>query len=60
VDSFVTVDAAAVKWFWEKRFKASVLFRDLLRQAPRYHPIGASFDTSVYVEVEFGLGSVER
>jgi hypothetical protein len=57
VDPFVTIDAAAVKWFWEKRIKASVLFRDLLRQSPRYHPIGAAFDTSVFVEIEVGIGS---
>lgn len=60
VDPFVTIDAAAVKWLWEKRIKASVLFRDLLRQSPRYHPIGAAFDTSVFVEIEVGIGSPQR
>jgi hypothetical protein len=57
VDPFLTIDAAAVKWLWEKRIRASVLFRDLLRQSPRYHPIGAAFDTSVFVEIEVGVGS---
>lgn len=60
VDPFVTIDAAAVKWLWERRLKGSILFRDLLRQAPRYHPIGAAFDTSVFVEIEVGIGSQER
>jgi hypothetical protein len=60
VDDFVTVDAAVEKWFWSRRLRGSLLFKDLFNQSPQYHPIGASFALSAFVQVEMMLGSVER
>jgi len=60
VEDFVTLDAAAEKWFWSRRLRGSLLFKDLFNQSPRYHPIGASFGLSAFVQVEMMLGSAER
>ena len=56
IDGFVVLDAAVQKWFWHRRIRGSLLFTDLLNQSPRYHPIGASFDFSAFVQVEIILG----
>jgi outer membrane receptor for ferrienterochelin and colicin len=58
LDGFVTLDASLTKWFWQRRLKASVLVRNLTGTVPRYHPIGASFDTTVFVGLEFLVGSM--
>ncbi len=56
IDGFVCLDAAAQKWFWQRRIRGSLLFTDLLGQSPTYHPIGASFDFSLFVQLEIILG----
>jgi hypothetical protein len=60
VDDFLTLDAAAEKWFWSRRLRGSLLFKDLFNQSPRYHPIGAALGLSAFIQVELMLGSVER
>jgi hypothetical protein len=50
------LDAAAEKWFWQRRFRASLLFRNLLGQDERYHPIGAALDLRFYLRLELKLG----
>jgi hypothetical protein len=50
------LDAAAEKWFWQRRLRASLLFRNLLGQEERYHPIGAALDLRFYLRVELVLG----
>jgi hypothetical protein len=57
VDEYITLDAGAEKWFSRRRLRGSLLFRDLLNQSPNYHPIGASLGLSVFVQLEFMLGS---
>ena len=57
VDGFVTLDAAVEKWFSHRRFRGSLLVKDLLNQSPNYHPIGASLGLSVFVQLELVLGS---
>jgi len=50
------LDAAAEKWFWQRRLRASLLFRNLLGQEERYHPIGAALDLRFYLRLELTLG----
>jgi hypothetical protein len=57
VDSYWTIDAALAKRLWRDRLKASLLLRDIFRQKPRYHPIGAAFDTSLFIEIAVGAGA---
>ena len=53
-----TVKGAAVfdlqfkKWFWGRRLQASLLFRNIWDKDFRYHPVGASFDRSFYVQLK--------
>ncbi len=53
-----TVKGAAVfdlqfkKWFWGRRLQASLLFRNVWDKDFRYHPVGASFDRSFYVQLK--------
>ena len=56
VPSLWLLDAAAEKWFWQRRFRASLLFRNLLGQEERYHPIGAALDLRFYLRLELKLG----
>ena len=50
------LDAAAEKWFWQRRLRTSLLFRNLLGQEERYHPIGAALDLRFYLRLELTLG----
>ena len=50
------LDAALEKWFWQRRLRASLLFRNLLGQEERYHPVGAALDLRFYLRVELKLG----
>ena len=46
------VDLGFDKWFWRERIRGNILFRNALDQHIRFHPIGASFDLSVFVQIE--------
>lgn len=50
------LDAAFEKWFWHRRFRASLLFRNLLGQEERSHPVGAALDLRFYLRLELVLG----
>jgi hypothetical protein len=50
------LDAALEKWFWHRRFRTSLLFRNLLGQEERYHPVGAALDLRFYLRLELILG----
>ncbi|UCG52767.1 MAG: Plug domain-containing protein [Candidatus Latescibacterota bacterium] len=60
VDEFVTLDAAVEKCLWHDRGRGSLLFKNLLGDDARYHPVGASFDLSVFVQLELLLGSASE
>ncbi|MCH7859042.1 MAG: hypothetical protein IID14_05005 [Candidatus Marinimicrobia bacterium] len=45
------------KWFWHRRLIGRLLFRNIMNQNYQYHPIGASFDLSYFIQVEFLLDS---
>ena len=56
VPSVWLLDASAQKTLWHERLRLSLLFRNLLGQEERYHPIGAALDLRFYLRVEFLLG----
>lgn len=56
LDDIVTLDLALTKWFWHGRLKGHLAVRNLLGAAPLYHPIGASFDTTVFAGIELLVG----
>ncbi len=40
------------KWLWRRRLQASLLLRNVWDKNYRYHPIGASFDLSFYIQLK--------
>jgi hypothetical protein len=46
------LDLQFQKWFWRRRLQANLLFRNVLDSNYRYHPIGATFDLGVYIQVK--------
>ncbi len=49
------LDASVEKWLWRRRVRGSVLFRNLLNQRERYHPVGAALDLRFYARLEVNL-----
>lgn len=54
------LDASAQKRLWEERLRLSLLFRNLLGQEERRHPVGAALDLRFYLRMEFALGASLR
>lgn len=53
---FYSLDLAAQKWFWDNRFRAHLLCRNLLNQEIRYHPLGADFGLQLYLQFSMAIG----
>ncbi len=51
------VDLELQKWFWRRKIIGNLLLRNLSNSNYNYHPIGASFDLSMYIKVELVLDS---
>lgn len=51
------LDISVSKWFWQNRMRGSIAGRNLLNKRYSYHPIGAGFDLSLMVRMEFYLGT---
>ncbi len=49
------LDAALEKALWQRRLRLSLLFRNLLNQEERYHPVGAALDLRFYLRLELVL-----
>ncbi|MEM1041134.1 MAG: hypothetical protein AAGI91_00750 [Bacteroidota bacterium] len=49
------LDASLEKWLWQRRLRGSLLFRNLLNQEERYHPVGAALDLRFYLRLEVNL-----
>lgn len=47
------VNAAVKKTFWQKRFKVSLIFRNLLGEDLRYHPLSGINDFSFFLKLSF-------
>ena len=56
LDDILLLDLGFDNWFWRERLRGNILFRNVLDRTVRFHPIGAAFDLSVYVQVEFVVG----
>ncbi|MFN2564111.1 MAG: hypothetical protein ABR499_03780 [Gemmatimonadaceae bacterium] len=49
------LDVSAEKWFWRHHVRTQLLFRNLLNQSERYHPLGADFPLRVHFTVALAL-----
>ena len=52
INDIIRVDLAVRKYFWKRKLCADFIMRNLLNDELRYHPIGARFDLSYFVQVE--------
>ncbi len=48
-------DAVILKWFWEKRFKVNMTFKNIFSYENRYTPIGAHFDFCFFLQAELAI-----
>jgi len=46
------LDVGLDKWFWHERVRGNVLFRNALDRTVRFHPVGATFDLTVFLQIE--------
>lgn len=53
IDDRFNLELTIQKWFWKRRLRGDLGFRNLLDRTIRYHPVGASFDLSAFLQVEF-------
>ena len=53
VASSTILDLQVQKWFWHRQLKGTLLFRNVGNRLYRYHPLGASFDLSFFIRLQF-------
>jgi hypothetical protein len=53
IDPILNLDLQIKKWFLHRQITASLIGRNLLNNKVSYHPIGASFDLSFYVNLAY-------
>lgn len=58
VNSAIGLDIAVQKYFWQRRIRGNLVFRNLFNKELRYHPLGASFDLSYLLRVEICFDSI--
>lgn len=55
VRQIINLDVQIKKWFWQRQITASLVGRNLLNKKVSYHPIGASYDLSFYINLAYHL-----
>ncbi|HEX2450050.1 MAG TPA: hypothetical protein VHJ69_02855 [Gemmatimonadales bacterium] len=55
VPGAIVLDLAVQKWFWKRRLRAHVGFRNILGSTLRYHPAGATWAPTVLAQLEARL-----
>tara|TARA_Y100001970_G_C14223331_1_gene854003 strand:+ start:768 stop:2750 length:1983 start_codon:yes stop_codon:yes gene_type:complete len=53
IKSFHLLDVGLQKWFFNEKIKTNIFLRNILNQNYQYHPIGMTFDLSLYFELVF-------
>lgn len=60
VDDVMRWDVALQQWMWQRRLRASLVVQNILDNDVRYHPIGATFDLTAFVQIELLLDGIGR
>jgi hypothetical protein len=58
LDDMILWDVSIEKWFWQRRVRANLIFRNMLNDQAVYHPAGAALDLRYYVQMELHLDSL--
>jgi len=51
VGSSSIIDIGMQKWLFKRKINTNLFFRNILNQKKRYHPIGASFDLTLFLQI---------
>jgi hypothetical protein len=60
VNSSTILDLQLQKWFWHRRIRWDFICRNVWNNELQYHPIGASFDLTIYLRLKLFFSSGER
>lgn len=58
IDGQVIFDLSVQKWFWNKKFWISLLFKNLFNQREIYHPVGVNLDLRFFLQLHLYLNSI--
>ena len=53
VGSSNVIDLGIQKWLFKRKINTNLFLRNVFNQKKQYHPIGASFDLAVYMDITF-------
>jgi hypothetical protein len=57
VKSSTNLDLQIQKWFWHRRIRGDFIFRNVWNDELQYHPIGASFDLTFFLQLKLFFSS---
>lgn len=52
------LDLSIRKWFWNNRLRFNLLFKNILNNEHKYHPLGSKFNLSVFFTAELVFNSI--
>ena len=58
IESQLITDISLQKWFWSRRIWINLMFNNIFNQREYYHPIGASLDFRMYLQIHIYLQSI--
>jgi len=51
IEGINMIDIGIQKWFFKRKIKSNMFLRNVFNQSIRYHPIGASFDLTLFLQI---------
>ena len=51
IEGINMIDIGIQKWFYKRKIKSNMFLRNVFNQSIRYHPIGASFDLTLFLQI---------
>lgn len=58
IENQLVADLSMQKWFWSKKIWVNLMFNNIFNQQEYYHPIGASLDFRMYLQIHIYLQSI--
>ena len=49
----IVIDLGIQKWLFKRKINTNLFLRNVFNQKKRYHPIGASFDLTLYFHITY-------
>jgi hypothetical protein len=58
IDHRLVADLSMQKWFWSRKIWINLMFNNIFNQEEYYHPVGASLDFRMYLQIHIYLQSI--